>query len=69
MQDVSKSGNPQGLEPNNPEQEARVLDNLVKWIETSEIDADVGIRQVILVLRGVSRRLRGIDTRGGMGYE
>ena len=69
MQDVSKSGNPQGLEPNNPEQEARVLENLVEWLRDSETKNSVKLGQARLVLEGVSRRLRGIDTRGWMGYE
>ena len=57
------------LEPNNPEQEARVLENLVGWLRDSEIDNSVKLGQARLVLEGVSRRLRGIDTRGWMGYE
>ena len=69
MHDVSKSGNPQGLEPNNPEQEARVLENLVEWLRDSEINNSAKLGQARLVLEGVSRRLRGIDTRGWMGYE
>ena len=59
----------QPLEPNNPEQEARVLENLVEWLRDSETKNSVKLGQARLVLEGVSRRLRGIDTRGWMGYE
>ena len=53
----------QSLEPNNPEQEAKVLENLVEWLRDSGAKDSVKLDQARLVLEGVSRRLRGIDTR------
>ena len=52
----------QSLEPNNPEQEAKVLENLVEWLRDSETKNSVKLLQARLVLEGVSRRLRGTDT-------
>ena len=56
-----KKGEP--LKPNNPEQEAEVLENLVEWLRDSETKNSVKSGQARLVLEGVSRRLLGIDTR------
>ena len=55
------------LEPNNPEQEAKVLEGLVEWLRDSGAKDSVKLDQARLVLEGVSRRLRGIDTRW-LGY-
>ena len=67
--ETEESQKHQPLELNNPEQEAKVLDGLAKWLFTSATDSDVKLVQAGLVVRGVSLRLRGIDPSKGLQNE